>query len=389
MNHLLKVLLTCLKNNSTSLRAKDLRSSQTFCLIVKPRLLKEVTIPDCLRKVIQLLKYSKMESKKLLSDEQKIEFALQGASKIKEMKSTQSEKFYHCYYYYFESGHDPTSMIKKEEGWYYPDVQKHIMELKEKWDEAGIPLDIVVEDRRIKIFHKTPSTIGSLAQLRLSPYLAYMFGYTSVVTERGQYLRFDEENEFHAPGEPKFFLDYCQNKDRENLFKSINSDLERKWQFYAETKIAEMKKTIELESEAKWKKTELELKEKIEKECSRRLSEEDLKLKDCRDREEKDITPLQDFDLIYDQYWTIKGVVQGGQMTNMGFDGNTQGKMFSLDIKDHTGNLNITAFSANAEVLSGLAVAGMEYYISNTNDENDITASINNNAYKIRFEVVD
>ena len=263
------------------------------------------------------------------------------------------------------------------------------MELKEKWDEAGIPLDIVVEDRRIKIFHKTPSTKGSLAQLRLSPYLAYMFGYTSVVTERGQYLRFDEENEFHAPGEPKFFLDYCQNKDRENLFKSINSDLERKWQFYAETKIAEMRKTLELESEAKWEKNELELKEEIEKECSRRLSEEDLKLKDCRDREEKDITPLQDFDLIYDQYWTIKGVVQGGQMTNMGFDGNTQGKMFSLDIKDHTGNLNITAFSANAEVLSGLAVAGMEYYISNTNDENDITASINNNAYKIRFEVVD
>jgi hypothetical protein len=30
----------------------------------------------------------------------------------------------------------------------------------------------------------------------------------------------------------------------------------------------------------------------------------------------------------------------------------------------------------------------MEYYISNTNDENDMTASINNNAYKIHFEIV-
>ena len=75
-------------------------------------------------------------------------------------------------------------------------------------------------------------------------------------------------------------------------------------------------------------------------------------------------------------------------MTNMGFDGNTQEKMFSLELKDHTGTLNITAFSKNAEVLSGLAVTGTEYYISNTNDENDITASINNNAYKIRFEAV-
>ena len=329
-----------------------------------------------------------MGSNNELSDEQIIELGLQGASKIKEMKSTQSDKFYHCYYYYFESGDDPTSMIKKEEGWYYPDLQKHIRELKEKWDEAGIPLDIVVEDRRIKIFHKTPSTKGSLAQLRLSPYLAYMFGYTSEVTKLGQYLRFDEENEFHAPDEPKFFLDYCYNKDRENLFESIKTDLESKWQFYAETKIAEMKKIEELENEAKLNNTKLELEERLKKEFAQRLSEEELKLKDCRDREEKDITPFKDFDLIYDQFWTIKGVVLGGQMTTMGFDENTNEMMFSLDLKDHTGNLNITAFGGNAEVLSGLAVAGMEYYISNTNDENDMTASINNNAYKIRFDAV-
>ncbi len=37
-----------------------------------------------------------MSSKNELSDEQIIEFALQGAPKIKEMKSTQSDKFYHC-----------------------------------------------------------------------------------------------------------------------------------------------------------------------------------------------------------------------------------------------------------------------------------------------------
>ena len=81
-----------------------------------------------------------------LSSEQIVELGLQGVSKIKEMRSTQFDKFYHCYYYYFESGDDSRSMIKKEEWWYYPDLQKHIRELKEKWDEAGIPLDIVVED---------------------------------------------------------------------------------------------------------------------------------------------------------------------------------------------------------------------------------------------------
>ena len=66
--------------------------------------------------------------------------------------------------------------------------------------------------------------------------------------------------------------------------------------------------------------------------------------------------------------------------TGSGFVKNTKGKMFSLELKDPTGNLTITAFGGNAEVLSGLGVAGMEYYISNTNDENDMTASINNNA---------
>ena len=218
----------------------------------------------------------------------------------------------------------------------------------------------------LKIFHKSPD-----------------------VSEKGQYLRFDEENEFHAPDEPKVFLDYCHNKDRENLFETIRSDLESKWQFYAETKIAEMKKSMEVENEAKLHKTKLELQERLEKDFSERLFEKELNLKDCRDREEKDITPFKDFDLIYDQFWTIKGVVLGGQMTNMGFDGNTKEKMFSLELKDHTGNLNITAFNENAEVLSGLAVAGMEYYISNTYDENDMTASINNNAFKIRFEAVE
>ena len=113
-----------------------------------------------------------------------------------------------------------------------------------------------------------------------------------------------------------------------------------------------------------------------------------MELKDCRDREEKDVTPIKYFYLIYEQFWTVKGVVLGGQMTTMGFDENTKGKMFSLELKDHTGNLTITAFGGNAEVLSGLAVGGMEYYISNTNDENDMTASINNNAYKIHFETV-
>ena len=50
---------------------------------------------------------------------------------------------------------------------------------------------------------------------------------------------------------------------------------------------------------------------------------------------------LKDLDLFYDQFWSIKCVVLEGQMTTMGTDENIKEKMFSLNLKDYTGNLNI------------------------------------------------
>ena len=75
-------------------------------------------------------------------------------------------------------------------------------------------------------------------------------------------------------------------------------------------------------------------------------------------------------------------------MTTMGYDENVIEKMFVMNIKDHSGILSITAFGKHAELLSGLAVEGMEYYVNNTHDQDDMTASINNNVYKIQFEAV-
>ena len=42
----------------------------------------------------------------------------------------------------------------------------------------------------------------------------------------------------------------------------------------------------------------------------------------------------------------------------------------------------------NALVLGGIAITGAKYYISNTNDESDITAFIHKYTYKISFEAV-
>ena len=105
----------------------------------------------------------KIASNRKMNDQELMEFVLQGETKIKEMRKIQPHTYYHQYYTYFEIGEDPTLMIDKKEGWYYPDIQKHIKELKEKWTINEIPLEILIENRRIKILHKSPSTKGDLA----------------------------------------------------------------------------------------------------------------------------------------------------------------------------------------------------------------------------------
>ena len=351
-------------------------------------------------------KFSQYIKTKEMSNDKLVELLLEGNSKIKDMKTNQIDDFYHCYYYYFESEVDQRPMVKKEEGWYYPDLEKNIRELQEKWDKVNIPLKIEVEDKRIKIVHKTPSDVGSLAQLKLSPYLAFMFGYTSTVSKDGQYLRFDEEKEFLAPHEPKLFLNYCNTKDKEKLqleyelkfnalklelenkYKLAEIDIKDKWKFYFETRVVEIQQELQLEYETKLNTMKLDLKNRLKKDCSKQVVEKELELSDCRDREEKDITPIKDFDDFDEQAWIVKGVVLGGQMTTMGYDENVIEKMFVMNIKDHSGILSITSFGKHAELLSGLAVEGMEYYVNNTHDQDDMTASINNNVYKIQFESV-
>ena len=320
-----------------------------------------------------------------------------------DIKTNQIDDFYHCYYVFFEEEVDQRPMIRKEEEWYYPDVQKTIRELQEKWDKVNIPLKIEVEDKRIKIVHKTPSNIGSLAYLKLSPYLAFMFGYTSNVSEDGQHLRFDEEKEFLAPHEPKLFLNYCDTKDREKLqlgyelklnalklelennYKLAEIDIKDKWKFYFETRIGEIQQGLQLEYENRLKIMQLELENRLKKDCSRQVAEKELELRDCKDREKKDITLIKDFDKYHDRMWMIKGEVMGGQMSANGYDENVIEKTYVMLIKDHSGIILISAFGRHAELLSRLAVEGREYYVNNTNDEDDMSASINNNVYNICF----
>ena len=56
----------------------------------------------------------KIASSKKMNDQQLMELALQGISKITEMNRIQPDVYYHLYYSYFEIGDDPRSIIDKK-----------------------------------------------------------------------------------------------------------------------------------------------------------------------------------------------------------------------------------------------------------------------------------
>ena len=101
-------------------------------------------------------------------------------------------------------------------------MEKILFELQQKWNENNVPLKIEIQDKRIKISHKTPEKSGKLLQLKLSSYLAFMLRYTGVVEQEGQFLRFDQNSEYLAPYEPKVFMDFCGK----NHIKEIGNDEE-------------------------------------------------------------------------------------------------------------------------------------------------------------------
>lgn len=46
-------------------------------------------------------------------------------------------------------------------------------------------------------------------------------------------------------------------------------------------------------------------------------------------------------------------------------------------LEDYSGVISISAFGHHAELLSRLCIHGMQYYLSNTHEQTDMTASIN------------
>ena len=333
---------------------------------------------------------------------------------------------YHCNFSYVETyldGSKPT--VQATESWNYPNLERIMKDINAIWSKENIPLVITEEkSERVRIIHKDPLNIGSLAQLKLSGNLAYLLGYTSEITKLGQYLRFDENNTFLAPHKPNLFLNICeteeevtlqsihkkkvkdlntkikfmaveiselkqQKNDLENKLKLANTEIEKKWKFYAKQTIEDNVEKLKLKCVHKLNEMEENLKVKNGTECKKKIKEIELQQKDFRDRLANKVLSIKDFKKKNDAFgidgnWKIKGCVSEGQMTKMAKDDNVS-KMFTMKLSDYSGSISITTFGKYAERVSKVYEDGKDYYISKTDDQNNITASINNNAYKVLF----
>lgn len=275
-------------------------------------------------------------------------------------------KFFKCGFHYTDEDDK-----NNEHYWWYLNLESQIKHLQQRFDKLDIRLKVQFENNLIKISHKDPSNIKSSVELRLNSYLAYMLGFTNDIQKEGHQLQFDQHHsEFVAPYIPKLFMDYYPKYESDKmrlLFDQKASELYEKFtelliQVYAKLR-------LEVEN----------------------FDEKDLEIQDCRDRIEKNVKLIKDFEQYHDQMWKIKAVVQNVNNDSMSTDTIRfgMGKMLVLECEDYSGSLNIIAFDRNAEILSELAKQGKEYYVFNTKDQNGITVSINNNVYKIHLETAE
>ena len=294
------------------------------------------------------------------------------------------DNVYECAYQYTEGSIGNRKGVNDLQEWHYPDLNKIIFELQQVWDKKNVPLKIEIQDKRIKVTHKTPDQIGKLAQLKLSSYLAFMLGYTGVVEQKGQFLRFDEHSEYLAPHESKLFMDYC----RKNHIKEIRNDEEVQLMFQKFSNLLEEKGESILK-EIKSNKSKLQTIGRLRKEKEMIKKQKDREINDLRDRLDNNAIPIKNFDQCHDQMWKIKGkvsLVEFSETTNLQNGDIDQG--INVHMEDYSGKITILAFDKHAISLNKLVTADKEYFVSKINDQNGITASINNNGYKIKIEKV-
>ena len=128
------------------------------------------------------------------------------------------DRLYDFSYKYGENAVGGRSKVFAANTWPLPNSESYLIEkLNRDWVHKKVPLHISMKDGRVLIVHKTYPSTGKIAQLQLDGNLAYTLGYTHEGRESGQYLRFDEIGEYHAPYEPKSFGCYIDKNMKRTL----------------------------------------------------------------------------------------------------------------------------------------------------------------------------
>ena len=275
-------------------------------------------------------------------------------------------------YTYSENETSERPRVEFTREWFTPDVKHIIKRLNNEWEINNIPLTVEIKNERVSISHKFPNSIGEIAQIRLYPKLAYILGYTETeYTVVGQVLRFDSQVEYVAPHPAKTYLKHENLSYIDMMTSDLTENLNKKIQDGFNRQAVTIRDVVE----------------------------------DSIHRYEKGIIPISQFSEKKDQEsWIIKGRVVRGERQQLQNDGT----IFIMTLRDHTGEMKITGFGKNGDILNELATIGTNYtcqrvhsweeisnrYYVNTNFQNmpitsdNVTITIKDDAYQVKIKKV-
>ena len=144
------------------------------------------------------------------------------------------DQLYDFSYKYVENEVSARPQVIAVNTWPLPNSENYLFDkLNRDWAAKKVPLHISLKDGRVLIAHQTYPVTGKVAQLQLAGNLAYTLGYIHEIRDPGQFLRFDENGEYHAPHEPKSFVSYL-NKNLSKTLEMMKIDSPNDIKFFIE-----------------------------------------------------------------------------------------------------------------------------------------------------------
>ena len=218
-----------------------------------------------------------------------------------------------------------------------------------------------------------------------------------------QSKQFQDEMEWTTSTHEKEVDEMKQKHQMEmDQMEETHDDLQKESLDYKE-KLESMEKQHLKEMEsltAKHKNSLQELADNVKNQNSLGMFIQDPMIVDCRDRADKHITAIANFDegVMSSRKWSLKGTITGTELRDVG-DMET---LYVVQMQDYSGTIDISGFGGHGDVMQKFLVVGKQYYLEMIEDmskkdisideiqvdepsPNDLRVTIKNTDFHVKF----